>query len=83
MRTPSTPTLSRTGLTAASRIGGHRVIPVLPACGVMKRALNSLTESAAVTWDPEGDPHELHHPGSTAMAMTVTGMAAWLLSAIG
>ena len=33
-----------------SSIGSRRANPALPAYGAMKRALNSLTETAAVTW---------------------------------
>ena len=33
-----------------SRIGSRRANPALPAYGAMKRALNSITETAAVTW---------------------------------
>ena len=37
-----------------SSIGSRRANPFLPAYGAMKRALNSITESAAVTWAPAG-----------------------------
>lgn len=33
-----------------SSIGSRRANPALPAYGAMKRALNSLTETAAVNW---------------------------------
>lgn len=33
-----------------SSIGSRRANPDLPAYGAMKRALNSITETAAVTW---------------------------------
>lgn len=35
-----------------SSIGSRRANPALPAYGAMKRALNSITETAAVTWAP-------------------------------
>src|SRR4029078_11955594 len=37
-----------------SSIGSRRANPVLPAYGAMKRALNSITETAAVTWAGDG-----------------------------
>ncbi|MFD9698858.1 SDR family NAD(P)-dependent oxidoreductase [Lentzea sp. NPDC059081] len=52
-----------------SSIGSRRANPVLPAYGAMKRALNSLTESAAVTWAPEGIRVNGITPGGTATAM--------------
>ena len=45
-----------------SSIGSRRANPDLPAYGAMKRALNSITETAAVTWAPAGHPRERHHP---------------------
>lgn len=56
-----------------SSIGSRRANPVLPAYGAMKRALNSLTESAAVSW--AGDRIRVNGitPGGTATEM----MAAW------
>ena len=45
-----------------SSIGSRRANPALPAYGAMKRALNSITETAAVTWAPSGHPRERHHP---------------------
>ncbi len=35
-------------------IGSRRSNPALPACGAMKRAVNSITETAAVLWGPVG-----------------------------
>jgi NAD(P)-dependent dehydrogenase (short-subunit alcohol dehydrogenase family) len=35
-----------------SSIGSRRASPERPAYGAMKRALNSITETAAVTWAP-------------------------------
>ncbi|WP_434445506.1 SDR family NAD(P)-dependent oxidoreductase [Lentzea sp. E54] len=52
-----------------SSIGSRRANPVLPAYGAMKRALNSLTESAAVTWGGEGIRVNGITPGGTATAM--------------
>jgi NAD(P)-dependent dehydrogenase (short-subunit alcohol dehydrogenase family) len=52
-----------------SSIGSRRANPVLPAYGAMKRALNSLTESAAVTWGREGIRVNGITPGGTATAM--------------
>ncbi|MEO6086366.1 MAG: SDR family oxidoreductase [Umezawaea sp.] len=52
-----------------SSIGSRRANPVLPAYGAMKRALNSLTESAAVTWAGEGIRVNGITPGGTATAM--------------
>ncbi|MEU7476270.1 SDR family oxidoreductase [Lentzea sp. NPDC042327] len=52
-----------------SSIGSRRANPVLPAYGAMKRALNSLTESAAVTWGREGIRVNGITPGGTETAM--------------
>ncbi|MEV8376038.1 SDR family oxidoreductase [Kribbella sp. NPDC056861] len=52
-----------------SSIGSRRANPVLPAYGAMKRALNSITESAAVTWAGEGIRVNGITPGGTATAM--------------
>ncbi|MDA0169476.1 SDR family oxidoreductase [Solirubrobacter taibaiensis] len=52
-----------------SSIGSRRANPELPAYGAMKRALNSLTESAAVTWAPEGIRVNGITPGGTATEM--------------
>ena len=56
-----------------SSIGSRRANPALPAYGAMKRALNSLTETAAVTWGPEGIRVNGITPGGTATEM----IAAW------
>ena len=48
-----------------SSIGSRRANPILPAYGAMKRALNSATESAAVTWAPEGIRVNGITPGGT------------------
>ncbi|MFI5906939.1 SDR family NAD(P)-dependent oxidoreductase [Dactylosporangium sp. NPDC051541] len=52
-----------------SSIGSRRANPQLPAYGAMKRALNSLTETAAVTWARQGVRVNGITPGGTATAM--------------
>ncbi|MEY9860114.1 NAD(P)-dependent dehydrogenase (short-subunit alcohol dehydrogenase family) [Catenulispora sp. GAS73] len=52
-----------------SSIGSRRATPPLPAYAAMKRALNSLTETAAVTWAPEGIRVNGITPGGTATEM--------------
>ncbi len=52
-----------------SSIGSRRANPALPAYGAMKRALNSLTESAAVTWGREGIRVNGITPGGTDTTM--------------
>ncbi|GGF51213.1 short-chain dehydrogenase [Marmoricola endophyticus] len=52
-----------------SSIGSRRANPVLPAYGAMKRALNSLTESAAVTWARDGIRVNALTPGGTTTEM--------------
>ena len=52
-----------------SSIGSRRANPRLPAYAAMKRALNSITESAAVTWASEGIRVNGITPGGTATAM--------------
>ncbi len=52
-----------------SSIGSRRANPALPAYGAMKRALNSITESAAVTWGPQGIRVNGITPGGTATEM--------------
>ncbi|MEW1656717.1 glucose 1-dehydrogenase [Streptomyces sp. NPDC093707] len=52
-----------------SSIGSLRGNPELPAYGAMKRALNSLTESAAVTYGPEGIRVNAIAPGGTLTEM--------------
>ncbi|MGW4574874.1 SDR family NAD(P)-dependent oxidoreductase [Streptomyces tendae] len=64
--------MRRTGggaIVNTSSIGSRRANPVLPAYGAMKRALNSLTESAAVSW--AGDRIRVNGitPGGTATEM--------------
>jgi NAD(P)-dependent dehydrogenase (short-subunit alcohol dehydrogenase family) len=52
-----------------SSIGSRRANPALPAYGAMKRALNSITETAAVTWAREGIRVNGITPGGTTTAM--------------
>ncbi|GAA3847671.1 SDR family oxidoreductase [Streptomyces coacervatus] len=52
-----------------SSIGSRRANPALPAYGAMKRALNSITETAAVTWAPESIRVNGITPGGTATEM--------------
>ncbi|WP_258062599.1 MULTISPECIES: SDR family NAD(P)-dependent oxidoreductase [unclassified Rathayibacter] len=52
-----------------SSIGSRRAVPPLPAYGAMKRALNSITETAAVTWAGEGIRVNGITPGGTATEM--------------
>ncbi len=52
-----------------SSIGSRRANPALPAYGAVKRALNSLTETAAVTWGPHGVRVNAVTPGGTATRM--------------
>lgn len=52
-----------------SSIGSRRANPALPAYGAMKRALNSLTETAAVNWAPHGIRVNAITPGGTATEM--------------
>lgn len=59
-----------------SSIGSRRANPALPAYGAMKRALNSITETAAVTWGPQGIRVNAITPGGTATEMIDTWEAA-------
>jgi NAD(P)-dependent dehydrogenase (short-subunit alcohol dehydrogenase family) len=59
-----------------SSIGSRRANPELPAYGAMKRALNSITETAAVTWGPQGIRVNGITPGGTATEMIDTWAAA-------
>jgi NAD(P)-dependent dehydrogenase (short-subunit alcohol dehydrogenase family) len=52
-----------------SSIGSRRANSELPAYGAMKRALNSITESAAVTWGRQGVRVNGITPGGTATEM--------------
>ncbi|WP_026365877.1 SDR family NAD(P)-dependent oxidoreductase [Promicromonospora sukumoe] len=53
-------------------VGSLRANPVLPAYGAMKRGVNSLTESAAVTYGPEGIRVNAVSPGGTDTEMIRT-----------
>lgn len=59
-----------------SSIGSRRANHVLPAYGAMKRALNSITESAAVTWASDGIRVNGITPGGTATEMIQAWEAA-------
>jgi NAD(P)-dependent dehydrogenase (short-subunit alcohol dehydrogenase family) len=59
-----------------SSIGSRRANPALPAYGAMKRALNSITETAAVTWARDGIRVNAITPGGTATEMIDTWEAA-------
>ena len=52
-----------------SSIGSRRANPALPAYAAMKRALNSITETAAVTWASQGIRVNGITPGGTATEM--------------
>ncbi|MFI7600561.1 SDR family NAD(P)-dependent oxidoreductase [Actinoplanes sp. NPDC049681] len=59
-----------------SSIGSLRGNPALPAYAAMKRAVNSLTESAAVTYGPEGIRVNAIAPGHTRTEMIDVWQAA-------
>lgn len=59
-----------------SSIGSLRGNPELPSYGAMKRAVNSLTESAAITYGPEGIRVNAIAPGSTLTEMIMEWDAA-------
>ncbi|MEU8517682.1 SDR family oxidoreductase [Kitasatospora sp. NPDC048722] len=59
-----------------SSIGSRRANPALPAYGAMKRALNSITETAAVTWGRQGIRVNGITPGGTATDMIEAWEAA-------
>jgi NAD(P)-dependent dehydrogenase (short-subunit alcohol dehydrogenase family) len=64
--------MRRTGggaIVNTSSIGSRRANPELPAYGAMKRALNSITETAAVTWGRQGIRVNGITPGGTATEM--------------
>lgn len=64
---------ARTGAVVnTSSVGSLGANPELPAYGAMKRAVNSLTESAAVSWGPEGIRVNAIAPGNTATEMIDT-----------
>ena len=55
-----------------SSVGSLMGNPALPAYGAMKRAVNSLTESAAITYGPEGIRVNAIAPGNTLTEMIRT-----------
>jgi len=55
-----------------SSIGSRRANPALPAYGAMKRALNSITETTAVSWAQDGIRVNGITPGGTATEMIDT-----------
>jgi NAD(P)-dependent dehydrogenase (short-subunit alcohol dehydrogenase family) len=59
-----------------SSVGSLKGNPELPAYGAMKRAVNSLTESAAVTYGPEGIRVNAITPGTTLTEMIQAWEAA-------
>lgn len=59
-----------------SSIGSRRANPALPAYGAMKRALNSITETAAVSWAPDRIRVNAITPGGIATEMIDTWEAA-------
>lgn len=64
--------MRRTGggaIVNTSSIGSRRANPALPAYAAMKRALNSLTETAAVTWAGQGVRVNGITPGGTGTEM--------------
>jgi NAD(P)-dependent dehydrogenase (short-subunit alcohol dehydrogenase family) len=68
---------ARTGaIVNNSSVGSLMGNPQLPAYGAMKRAVNSLTESAAVTYGPEGIRVNAIAPGVTLTDMMGTWNAA-------
>ncbi|MGJ0117880.1 SDR family NAD(P)-dependent oxidoreductase [Williamsia sp. MIQD14] len=59
----------RGAIVNTSSVGSRRANPMLPAYGAMKRALNSITESAAVSWAPDGIRVNGITPGGTTTEM--------------
>ncbi|WP_405820403.1 SDR family oxidoreductase [Streptomyces sp. NBC_01390] len=59
-----------------SSIGSRRANPALPAYGAMKRALNSITETAAVNWARDGIRVNGITPGGTDTEMIEAWEAA-------
>jgi len=59
-----------------SSVGSRRANQDLPAYGAMKRALNSITETAAATWARDGIRVNGITPGGTATEMIDFGEAA-------
>lgn len=69
-------TSGRGAILNTSSIGSLMGNPELPSYGAMKRAVNSLTESAAVTYGPEGIRVNAIAPGSTLTEMILEWDAA-------
>lgn len=65
-------TAGRGAIVNNSSIGSLRGNPALPAYGAMKRAVNSLTESAAITYGPESIRINAIAPGNTRTEMIET-----------
>lgn len=59
-----------------SSVGSLKGNPELPSYGAMKRAVNSLTESAAITYGPKGIRVNAIAPGSTLTEMIMEWDAA-------
>ncbi|WP_250034408.1 SDR family NAD(P)-dependent oxidoreductase [Paractinoplanes maris] len=72
-------TAGRGAIVNNSSVGSLRGNPQLPAYGAMKRAVNSLTESAAITYGPEGIRVNAVAPGNTRTEM----IEAWQASSPG
>ncbi|NAZ85417.1 SDR family NAD(P)-dependent oxidoreductase [Kineococcus indalonis] len=68
-RRPAAPGSAGAAIVNTSSIGSRRANPALPAYGAMKRALNSITETAAATWGRYGIRVNGITPGGTATRM--------------
>ncbi|WP_329004950.1 SDR family oxidoreductase [Kribbella sp. NBC_00709] len=62
-------TVGRGSIVNTSSVGSFAGNPALPAYGAMKRAVNSLTESAAITYGPENIRVNGVAPGTTLTEM--------------
>lgn len=69
-------TASGGAILNTSSVGSLKGNPELPSYGAMKRAVNSLTESAAITYGPEGIRVNAIAPGSTLTEMIMEWDAA-------
>ncbi|MFI5890645.1 SDR family NAD(P)-dependent oxidoreductase [Actinoplanes sp. NPDC051513] len=65
-----------TAIVNNSSVGSLAGNPQLPAYGAMKRAVNSLTESAAITYGPQGIRVNAIAPGNTRTEMISTWEAS-------
>jgi len=72
-------TAGRGAIVNNSSVGSLRGNPALPAYGAMKRAVNSLTESAAITYGPENIRINAIAPGNTRTEM----IEAWAANSPG